>query len=526
VHELRRRRNELQKQIKADRLEKKRAISTLQKSNSKVSRELLKQKMTNEKQQCVLKRKTEELSAITRRLKDSVQKRTNAQQQRQNSKLALQNLSRPKHQATLGQRQQAHGGKDKYDGALEYLKQQITAELEVEITIRQGRMALETWFEKRTALTQKLAAVQDDLDGGSGDTDTLEEERDALTSTLKGMNATILALQQQLAAVDGLSTLSADGSDDTAAPVASSSTALSQASRTSSSNQKQWIKMLTQKVTSLRQSLSLIKWFFALEAQTKASFNLKEAEVRELESQRAQLEKQATEKEAEISSLQTQLQRFKPNTRDKNKGNKNKSKKNAKYEYVSDDESAHSSFEMDDDGSDSDSDWEEQQENLRKKRSGGGGTKRKSTFPGSTLQKRASSNSSIVSAANTSLTSSNGALNSSSVSEESNGGPLEDEPEEWTREEIARRKLTVAQLKVFLKARGLTVSGTKEKVWSPVSHWHTLSCCHRLFCFHILPLSFSRCRLLSNPTLLVIFGLFSFALPPASPPPPPSSSAG
>jgi hypothetical protein len=57
--------------------------------------------------------------------------------------------------------------------------------------------------------------------------------------------------------------------------------------------------------------------------------------------------------------------------------------------HVSDDESAHSSFEMDDDGSDSDSDWEEQQENLRKKRSGGGGgTKRKSTFPDSTLQKR------------------------------------------------------------------------------------------------------------------------------------------
>jgi hypothetical protein len=48
-----------------------------------------------------------------------------------------------------------------------------------------------------------------------------------------------------------------------------------------------------------------------------------------------------------------------------------------KCECVSDDESAHSSFEMDDDGSDSDSDWEEQQENLRKKRSGGGGgTKR------------------------------------------------------------------------------------------------------------------------------------------------------
>ena len=60
-----------------------------------------------------------------------------------------------------------------------------------------------------------------------------------------------------------------------------------------------------------------------------------------------------------------------------------------KCECMSDDESAHSSLKMDDDGSDSDSDWEEQQENLREKRSGGGGgTKRKSTFPGSTLLKR------------------------------------------------------------------------------------------------------------------------------------------
>ncbi len=89
VHELRRRRNDLQKQIKvshqsisvflslllyemntctfhmfplqADRLEKKLAISTLQKSNSKVKCELLRQKLANEKQQIVLKRKTEEL---------------------------------------------------------------------------------------------------------------------------------------------------------------------------------------------------------------------------------------------------------------------------------------------------------------------------------------------------------------------------------------------------------------------------------------------------------------------------------
>jgi len=55
-----------------------------------------------------------------------------------------------------------------------------------------------------------------------------------------------------------------------------------------------------------------------------------------------------------------------------------------KCEFLSDDESAHSSLKMDDDRSDSDSDWEEQQENLRGKRSGGGrGTKRKSTFTGS-----------------------------------------------------------------------------------------------------------------------------------------------
>ena len=53
-----------------------------------------------------------------------------------------------------------------------------------------------------------------------------------------------------------------------------------------------------------------------------------------------------------------------------------------KCECVSDDESAHSSLKMDDDGSDSDSDWEEQQDNLRKKRSGGGrGTKRKRASP-------------------------------------------------------------------------------------------------------------------------------------------------
>jgi hypothetical protein len=89
VHELRRCRNDLQKKIKvsqsisvfrlslllhemntytsymfplqADQLEKKVAISTLQKNNSKVKCELLKQKLANEKQQIVLKRKTEEL---------------------------------------------------------------------------------------------------------------------------------------------------------------------------------------------------------------------------------------------------------------------------------------------------------------------------------------------------------------------------------------------------------------------------------------------------------------------------------
>ena len=49
-----------------------------------------------------------------------------------------------------------------------------------------------------------------------------------------------------------------------------------------------------------------------------------------------------------------------------------------KCECVSDDESAHISLKMDDDGSYSDSDWEEQQEYLRKKRSGfSRGTKRK-----------------------------------------------------------------------------------------------------------------------------------------------------
>ena len=66
------------------------------------------------------------------------------------------------------------------------------------------------------------------------------------------------------------------------------------------------------------------------------------------------------------------------NPRDSYHSNNHKSTKNATYEGVSDDESALCSSEMDDDGSDSDSDWEEQQEYLRKKRSGfSRGTKRK-----------------------------------------------------------------------------------------------------------------------------------------------------
>ena len=70
------------------------------------------------------------------------------------------------------------------------------------------------------------------------------------------------------------------------------------------------------------------------------------------------------------------------NPRDSYHVNKHKSKKTTKYECVRDGESAHSSFEMDDDGSDSDSDWEEHSGNLRKKRSGGGrGTKRKRASP-------------------------------------------------------------------------------------------------------------------------------------------------
>ena len=70
------------------------------------------------------------------------------------------------------------------------------------------------------------------------------------------------------------------------------------------------------------------------------------------------------------------------NPRDSYHSNNHKSTKNATYEGVSDDESALCSSEMDDDGSDSDSDWEEHSGNLRKKRSGGGrGTKRKRASP-------------------------------------------------------------------------------------------------------------------------------------------------
>ena len=50
------------------------------------------------------------------------------------------------------------------------------------------------------------------------------------------------------------------------------------------------------------------------------------------------------------------------------------------------------------------------------------------------------------------------------ISKVSNGDPLEGMPEAWTKIKIPLRKLTVVQLKVFLKRKGFTVSGTKEKV--------------------------------------------------------------
>ena len=88
------------------------------------------------------------------------------------------------------------------------------------------------------------------------------------------------------------------------------------------------------------------------------------------------------------------------------------------------------------------------------------------------LLKQRSNSSLRSSEADTSTTSSNGIRMSTSVlSDESvnaDKNPVEEEyPDIWTREEIAQRKLTVPQLKVILKQKGLAVSGTKETVTHP-----------------------------------------------------------
>jgi kinesin family protein 4/21/27 len=183
---LQRKMREEDKQHRKDKKEQDHAMGQLKRHGQKQEFKLQKVQALHDKQQAVLRRKTEEVSAISKRMRDLQQKQKEAQKQKQ-------------------QRQQRSKGPDGAEG-MSSVKEWAESEVSLEVALSRGRTAMAAETSSRKQLAEQLPKLEAELEEHPADSAKAEEltrEANQVRERMREHSKMISAFQQKLLVAGG-----------------------------------------------------------------------------------------------------------------------------------------------------------------------------------------------------------------------------------------------------------------------------------------------------------------------------------